>query len=84
MQGAFRLQGFPGCRGQGAGGLQGDCPFGSAVTVVMVQGGMRETQDKAAEPKAPQQRSVVALKGQLLHWRLLVANTGQHTCNMLG
>lgn len=46
----------------------------------MVQGGVRETQDKVPEGKALQQRSVVALKGQLLHWRLLVANAGQHTC----
>ena len=54
----------------------------AAVTTVMVQGGARETQDKAAEgAKALQQRNVVALKGQLLHWRLLVANAGQHTCN---
>lgn len=45
----------------------------------MVQGGMRETQDKVGEAKGMQQRSVVALKGQLLHWRLLVANAGQHT-----
>ena len=51
--------------------------------LVMVQGGVRETQDKVGEGKALQQRSVVALKGQLLHWRLLVANAGQHTCNSM-
>ena len=39
---------------------------------------MRETTDKAGEGKGNKQRSVVALKGQLLHWRLLVANAGQH------
>ena len=38
---------------------------------------MRETQDKVGEAKAAPQRTVVALKGQLLHWRLLVANAGQ-------
>lgn len=47
--------------------------------VVVVQGGMRETQDKVGEGRGPQQqRRVVVLKGQLLHWRLLVANAGQH------
>lgn len=44
---------------------------------------MRETQDTGAQSKAMQQRSVVGLKGQLLHWRLLVANAGQHPCNSI-
>ena len=34
-------------------------------------------QEKGPEAKGAQQRTVVALKGQLLHWRLLVANAGQ-------
>ena len=85
--------GVPGCRGgvQGAGGVVGGSrvkgsaahplPLCVALTVGMAQGAMRETQDNSAEPKAMQQRTVVALKGQLLHWRLLVANAGQCTCN---
>ena len=36
-----------------------------------------QSQDKGADAKAVQQKTVVALKGQLLHWRLLVANSGQ-------
>lgn len=55
--------------------------------MLVVQAGMRETQDKVGEGKEgalQQQRSVVVLKGQLLHWRLLVANAGQqHSCPSL-
>ena len=36
-----------------------------------------QAQDKEADTKAVQHKTVVALKGQLLHWRLLVANSGQ-------
>ncbi len=36
-----------------------------------------QTQDKEADAKAVQHKTIVALKGQLLHWRLLVANSGQ-------
>ena len=36
-----------------------------------------QSQDKGADTKAVQPKTVVALKGQLLHWRLLVANSGQ-------
>jgi hypothetical protein len=36
-----------------------------------------QSQDKGADAKAVQHKTVVALKGQLLHWRLLVANSGQ-------
>ena len=37
----------------------------------------QQSQDKGLEAKPAPQRTVVALKGQLLHWRLLVANSGQ-------
>ncbi|DBA86334.1 TPA: hypothetical protein ACH3X2_005568 [Trebouxia sp. C0005] len=36
-----------------------------------------QAQDKEADTKAVQHKTVVALKGQLLHWRLLVANSGK-------
>ncbi len=43
-----------------------------------------QSQDKQADTKAVQHKTVVALKGQLLHWRLLVANSGQLCLNFLG
>jgi len=36
-----------------------------------------QSQDREADTEAVQHKTVVALKGQLLHWRLLVANSGQ-------
>ncbi len=36
-----------------------------------------QSQDKQADVKAVQHKTVVALKGQQLQWRLLVANSGQ-------
>lgn len=42
-----------------------------------LQQNQTQSQDKGADAKAVQHKTVVALKGQLLHWRLLVANSGQ-------
>ena len=55
-----------------------------AVQSSVVQtSGRQEQQPPVDEDAAPQLQTIVALKGQLLHWRLLVANSGSTNHHIL-
>ena len=61
--------------------MYADFSYVATQSSVVQSSGRQEQQPPVDEDAAPQLQTIVALKGQLLHWRLLVANSGKAALN---